>query len=275
MKYQLGASLNAIESPLSGQTAEALGRSGIATFEPCPADFAAGRDVLDKFSRMLAETGKTAPTFHLPWGTRLDISSIDEDVRRGAVAGLREYFPAARAVGAGILVEHPSYEPIPVAERPRRIAQARKSLRELSPVLRDAGLRMAIELLPRTCLGNTGAELLELVGDLDDAIGVCLDTNHLTGAPLALPGAVRALGGRILCLHVSDYGGEDELHSMPGDGVIDWRAFVEALDETGYAGDFNYETTITLPPEEQIAEIERNFDRVFRPLFREDGPRRA
>lgn len=270
MEYLLGASLTAIESPLSSRTIDLLGSSAIQTFEPFPADFGPGKGsgLLDSFAGMLARTGKSAPTFHLPWGVPLDISSVDEDVRRGAVAGLRDYFPMARALGSRILIEHPSYEPIADEERPMRIAQARKSLRELEPILADHGFRMGVELLPRTCLGHTGEELVDLVGDCGETIGVCLDVNHLTGFPEALPGTVRLLGKRLIALHLSDYQGGDECHAMPGDGVIDWRAFLAALREVGYDGDFNYETTITAPPAEQIAAIESNFNTLMKSMIR-------
>lgn len=264
--------MNAIENPLSSQTIEWLGCSSIRTFEPFPADFnfAEGRALFDQFVGMLARTGKSAPTFHLPWGVPLDLSSINERVRLGAIEGVRRLFPMARILGSKILIEHPSYEPIPQEERERRIEKLRKSLHELQPLLRAEGVRMAIELLPRTCLGNTGEELMRIVGDCDDTIGVCLDVNHLMGRIKSLPDEVRLLGKRLIALHISDYMGANECHSMPGAGAIDWEPFIEALNEIGYQGDFNYETTITMAPDEQIAEIERNFKNIFLPLIQKE-----
>jgi sugar phosphate isomerase/epimerase len=54
------------------------------------------------------------------------------------------------------------------------------SLAALARVAADDGVRVAVECLPRTCLGNAAAELRAIVDALDPAAaGVCLDVNHL------------------------------------------------------------------------------------------------
>ena len=113
-----------------------------------------------------------------------------------------------------------------------------------------------------TCLGNSLEELHDLLDGLDpDVAGICLDTNHGMDRPQDLPGIVRRLGTRLTTLHLSDYDGIDEKHELPGKGVLDWKAFLAALDEIDYQGPFNYECSVegdTL--EEKIRALEENFD---------------
>ena len=72
------------------------------------------------------------------------------------------------------------------------------------------------------------------------SLRVCFDTNHLLGGRCPLE-FVREIGDKIVSLHVSDYDGIDEKHWLPGEGIVDWAAIMDALDEVGYDGPFLYE----------------------------------
>ena len=134
----------------------------------------------------------------------------------------------------------------------------------LTEQVQSAGARLAVELLPRTCLGNTADELEELLDGISpEYAGICLDSNH-PADPAALPSIVKQLAQRIITLHISDYDGIDEKHWMPFDGVINWRAFAKALGDIQYSGAFLYET---LPAADTTAEkleiIQSNFEMVI------------
>ena len=58
---------------------------------------------------------------------------------------------------------HASYGGIPASEHPQRIGQFCKSIEELLPVARDLGFVINVEYLPRTDLGNSEDELLQIV----------------------------------------------------------------------------------------------------------------
>ena len=62
--------------------------------------------------------------------------------------------------------------------------------------------------------------------------------------PQDLARAVRQLGDRLITLHLSDYDGIDEKHELPGQGVLDWKSFMQALRDINYGGPFNYECKI-------------------------------
>ena len=65
------------------------------------------------------------------------------------------------------------------------------------------------------------------------------DTNHSLREDNAH--FIRALGNKIVTLHVSDYDFTDERHLLPLEGKNDWEGIFAALEEIGYAGRFLYE----------------------------------
>ena len=266
----LGISVKTIANPLTDEALDALERSGFETFETNPVNFQSpefDHGLVEKFIAMKRRTGKTSPTFHAPYGGGWDLSALDEEARRQAVAKLVGLFPLATELESGIIVEHPSGEPVRPDERGARIAQRRKSLAELEAPLREAGFQLALELLPRTCLGNTAAELLAILDGFGPVFGACLDVNHLMGRIRALPDETRLLGGRLLSLHISDYDGVDECHFMPGTLNIDWPPFIRALRDVGYDGVFNYEMRLKGSPAERVRATEENFATLFVPLL--------
>jgi sugar phosphate isomerase/epimerase len=103
---------------------------------------------------------------------------------------------------------------------------------------------VAVEDLPRTCLGRNSDEILELIG-AHDALRVCFDTNHLLGEnPVDF---ICKLKGKIITTHVSDYDFINERHWLPGEGDLDWNAIFGALREIGYDGAWLYELGFACP----------------------------
>jgi sugar phosphate isomerase/epimerase len=149
------------------------------------------------------------------------------------------------------LVIHGSYEisrPIPAAERQARIAASRKSLAALAGKAKTLNAQLALECLPRSCLGNTSQEI-QILADGIPSLGICLDTNHLLQEKNE--DFISAIGSRIVTLHISDYDRSDEKHWLPGQGVNDWNAIVKTLQDKGYRGPFLFESRGT--PEEKMA----------------------
>ncbi len=270
----LGISVKTISNSLTDEALDVLEHSGFETFETNPVNFQTpefDHGLVEKFIAMKQRTGKKSPTFHAPYGGDWDLSALDEEARRKAVSKLLELFPLAEELESEIIVEHPSGEPVRPEERSERIAQLRKSLTDLRKPLRETGFKLALELLPRTCLGNTAAKLLAILDGFGDEFGVCLDVNHLMGRIRELPDETRLLGGRLLSLHISDYDGVDECHFMPGTLNIDWPPFIEALGDIGYDGVFNYEMRLKGSPVERARATEDNFRTLFLPLLKQEG----
>ena len=279
MILPLGISVKSIANPLTHEVIGLLSKSLFRTFETTPEIFAgAEADALKTaFSRMVRSSGRASPTFHASYGSQHDLSAPDESTRIGAVASLQADFHEAKRFDAELVVVHASFEPIAPESRTAHLAQLRQSLHELEGGLKKSGLRLAVELLPRTCIGNTAEELLAILEGFDETFGVCLDVNHMMDRADDLPRTVRALGRRLLSLHISDYGGVDEDHALPGTGVVPWESLLAALAAIGYRGVFNYEVCLPgLSPAERIAAVERNYTTFIRPRVRfqhsdEDG----
>lgn len=198
-------------------------------------DRGAGYDPLAKRAR---ELGLEIWSVHLPFGKAWDISSLDGAVRRQAHGWNHEILARAAEWGVKKAIIHPSFEPIPDAERRERLLHCSDSLHQLAEAASEVGVQIAVECLPRTCLGNTSDEILRLL-EAHPALGVCCDVNHLLQeTPQAF---IARVGFRIVTLHISDYDGIDERHWLPGRGIIDWGAVIRQLAAAGYQGPFMFE----------------------------------
>jgi len=259
---RLGVSLNFVQhKSVTAEGVQAVARSSIETLE-VPGAFLADPAQRELIMRYLTvPTGPRVVSVHSPFSEAIDISRTDPGGAEQGIEAARAALKAGSELGARLLVIHPSAEPIVPEQRAARIERSRASLAALAAPARAARCRIAVELLPRTCLGNTAEELALLLDGLDERVfGVCLDTNHLMERHASLPQVLGALGRRLFTLHLSDYDGVDEKHWMPGKGVIDWPAFMGALREIGYGGPFNYEADPQVPElDARIAAFGRNF----------------
>lgn len=267
---ELGVSFHTIASDrvLTEESVEAVRQSRIATLEIAAFLFQQDPQSAKKsMMKALLQSSAIRPmSIHSLFGGIHDFSLLDEAAYAKAMAHLHSGLDLAIELNAPILIVHASGEPIAPEDRERRIEQCRRGLADLGGRCRNVGKRVAVELLPRTCLGNTVEELLRILDGLDERIfGICLDTNHLMDRYRTLPDDVRRLGHRLIALHLSDYDGVDEKHQPPGKGVVEWKAFMGALREIGYAGPFNYEC---LPdgdtPAARVRCLEENFDWLSR-----------
>jgi sugar phosphate isomerase/epimerase len=259
---RLGVSLHAVSPEPSDAVLEAIDGSAIATLEVMDRLVHQGPpDVRTRLAAFVEHSRVRVATIHALFGQPYDLSSPDAAIRQEGLAAAHAAVDTALELRAPMVVVHASAEPILPEERSERLQRAQAALYEVGTRCASVGVRMAIELLPRTCLGNSVEELLALLEGLpDEVFGVCLDTNHLMDRAHDLVRVPRALGTRLLTLHMSDYDGVDELHQMPGQGVLDWQAFMHALERSGYAGPYNYECHIDgETPQERIETLERNW----------------
>ena len=199
---------------------------------------------IDECKELVEEAGMEIWSVHIPFNWDYDISSPDLVKQEACRKNILFVLDIAKGLGNyQKAVLHPSFEPIKKEERTARILSLKKILRSLGPAVIDKyNVRLAIEDLPRTCLGNSSAEMLDLISE-NEFVDVCLDVNHLLtekSETFALK-----LGGRIKTLHISDYDGVDEKHWLPGKGIINWTLLVDALLKNNYKGPFMFEVTKT------------------------------
>lgn len=214
-----------------------------------------------------AEAGIELWSYHLPFAMDVNIAWPDETLRRRALDALCALIDRALATGFTRFVIHPSAEPVPAQERAGWMAASRRSLAELAQYLDERGAVLCVEDLPRSCLGHTDDEMLELIS-ADPRLKVCFDVNHLCrefgGTHREF---IQKLGSRIITTHMSDYDFVDEKHFFPGFGMIDWKTLIEDLEAAGYCGPFLYEGGFApshWQPEVPFGKVEEAHDRHMR-----------
>lgn len=184
---------------------------------------------------------------HLPFAgpAELDISSPEESIRQKTVQWhARIIKEAATMMGIRLFVVHPSTEPIIDEERKLHMEQAKTSLKYLAQEAAKYEAVIAVEDLPRTCLGKCAGEMLELLS-ADSRLRVCFDTNHLLDEKHQY--FISKLADQIVTTHISDYDFVNERHWLPGEGKIDWQELYNSLKNFNYAGPWLYEINFECP----------------------------
>ncbi len=86
-------------------------------------------------------------------------------------------------------------------------------------------------------------ELLALIDRYQtDTVGICWDTGH---AKVQYGdhdiNALKLVGEKVICTHVHDNYYNQDLHTFPFLGNINWKIFMKTLKEVGYRGDLSFE----------------------------------
>ena len=201
------------------------------------------KDILDEASKAydaLKAGGLTPSSLHLPFSHYWDVSQNDDAIRNEVIGKHTEIIRWMGEHGVTYAILHPSAEPITDEDRPSRMAHAVDSIAKLGKVAAECGVIIAVEDLPRTCLGNCADEVLTLIGD-QDSVRVCFDVNHLLKE--SHKDFVAKVGKYIVTTHLSDYDFVDERHWLPGEGDINWKELRELLEGVGYDNRWLFEIT--------------------------------
>jgi sugar phosphate isomerase/epimerase len=111
---------------------------------------------------------------------------------------------------------------------PRSIEYAQIALEHLGAFAAPLGVRILVENILNE--PTRPERLLHILGTGHlNSIGICLDLGH-AHMTTGIAGAISTLGNHILSVHVHDNHGQKDEHLWPGDGTIDWKATVEALN---------------------------------------------
>lgn len=115
--------------------------------------------------------------------------------------------------------------------------------KELLPVAKQYGVIICLENMPwKDFPIATPEQSFKLINIMNDEnFKFCLDTGHAEVCGISPADAVRFAGKDLKALHVHDNDGKGDHHYVPGLGVIDWKAFIEALKEIEYDGVFSFE----------------------------------
>ena len=116
-------------------------------------------------------------------------------------------------------------------------------------------------------------ELIGLIDRFDNPyVTCCWDSGHarLAFTREGMADAMRALGSRVTCTHIHDNYYNKDLHVIPFQGDIDWRAQIASFKEIGYKGNLTYELVYGRWPECMVAEflkVAANTGKVLIELF--------
>ena len=242
--YRIGLSTCGAK-PLDKQIFCGYKNAGISAMEISLPEGAHRTVCLPEVKRLSDEYGVELWSYHLPFSpfSEIDISSLESVKRTSSVRFLQELIVGASEIGINKFVVHPSAEPI-TERRRERLESAKESLCALAQTAYENNSVIAVENLPRTCLGRNSEEILELVGS-DERLRVCFDTNHLLGEDPA--DFIKKTGEKIITVHVSDYDFLNERHWLPGEGSLKWDEIVKALEKAGYGGVWMYEVSLETP----------------------------
>ncbi len=253
-------------------------RAGIEALELSPSREEEAVFDYEEVCRLAEKYGVRLWSFHLPFVPFERDDIANPAIAERTVEQFKYYIKKASDIGIKVFVIHPSMDPVEDDVRAVWMEQAKKSLRELAEFALPLECTIAVENLPRKCLGNTYAEVLELVG-AHEALKVCFDTNHLLKEKLT--DFIGAVGDKILTTHISDYDYINERHWLPGEGKVDWQEVVDAFASAGYDGywlyevDFDAPWSIDRPRDLNCADYRRNFTEIMenKPLTRIGTPK--
>lgn len=192
----------------------------------------------DGLSSHAKEAGITLWSYHLPFSFDVNIASLEKCHRENTHALFCSLMDRAFSIGIRRFVIHPSSEPIAEEDRTLSMAYAKESLKTLCEYASARGGVICVENLPRTCLGRSADEIVELLS-ADSRLRFCFDVNHLClSAGCTHHEFLEKLSGKLETVHMSDYDFVDEKHFFPGNGLINWNALISEMEEKGYSGPF-------------------------------------
>jgi sugar phosphate isomerase/epimerase len=193
----------------------------------------------------LKELGLTTPQFVAHFLGE-GFSSAETLARRDTEALRRTADIAASFDGCtAVTVPQPPFSlsapPSPGSYRENRLRLMEK-LHGCLRITEDAGLTLALEVLPYSMVGGSEG-FLSLYSALSRpaALGFNLDTGHAWACKEPLSMLPLKLGNVLTGTHLSDNHAGESLSLKPGDGSIDWPAFLRSLEISGYTGSLDLE----------------------------------
>ena len=231
---------------------------------------------IERLAGWLAEGGLRLHSVHAPivdtfrngqWGRALSTAAAAEDARGKAVREAVAALGIARRIPFEYLVLHLGVPDVYAADgSDNSKTSSRRSLEELSGAGAEAGVRLALEVIP-----NRLSEAQSLVSLIEDDLdlpgpgpGICLDLGHafLMGD---LADAIEIVSGELVTTHIHDNRGKADDHLVPFEGRIDWPTALMSMQKVGYEGLYLFEVADTGSPREVLAktvDVRRRFEEI-------------
>lgn len=146
---------------------------------------------------------------------------------------------AASVLGAGYLVIHPIFRDCNGNEIKSRAGFIEINANAIKKWLPLAEKRNVV-LVSENLLWGASRDpriIAELVKKVDSPwFGWCFDVGHAYCSGYQ-PSILKKCAVTPVSIHIQDNHGAGDEHLIPGDGTIDWEAFLSALKDVGYLGD--------------------------------------
>ncbi len=176
-------------------------------------------------------------SIHIPFSRDYDLTDPDETHFADIEQRYKTLIDVGARWGAKTITTHASTEPFDQSQREARMERGKYLYRMLGAYAKERGMRITVEVLPRTCMGNCSWECMEYTDGEFSFIN--FDVNHLLKE--SHRDFITNAGSRIITTHLSDYDFIDERHWVPGDGKIDWQEFYTLMEAAGYKGPYLFE----------------------------------
>ncbi len=193
--------------------------------------------------------------------TRGDDAAFQESMK-----GLDEAAKFAAAVGCPrMTLVVPPGSPVPKSEQHKML---KDRLTQVSEVLAKSGVRLGLEFLGSLPLRAKAPyvfiyrmdEMLEFAKECGPNIGLLLDSWHWYHAGATVADILAAGKSRVVTVHVSDAAQtppeqvQENQRLMPGEGVIDFVGFFQALRKIGYEDGVSTEVLGRVPKDMPVEE---------------------
>lgn len=194
--------------------------------------FNAPSELSDCFTKHIAKTAEASGTKILsvhPFTSGLEPLLFFSDYRRRTLDAFelyKRYFHAANVLGAKIFVLHGDRKH---SQKPYH--HYFDMFGELAYIGRTMGIEVAQENVPR-CISYCPEFFQEMTEYLPDARFV-LDTKQCIRAGYSIPQMIKAMGNRIIHVHISDHDAEHDCLPV-GKGTMDIKAFLLELQKYGF-----------------------------------------
>lgn len=211
--------------------------------------------VIEEVRAALGNWPKVQISFHAPFDT-VDLSSSNPEQWQEAFDAMTQALKVARQLNAKTFVIHPRNQANGPNWSASNLPAFQNSVSRLMHLASRHRIVIAIE--------NTGVftsnesnmiDILELLPP--HGVGACFDTGHaqLSGNLLEYS---RLITPRASVLHIHDNDGKSDQHLLPGEGTIDWDAFVEIVLKRDFHAQRVIEVRPVGTPTETIEKIKES-----------------
>lgn len=246
---------------LPRMAARGFKRIEIASFGTYCFHFNFGSPTPRELRKMLDDLGLTPvglnffTDFHNAWVPE-EIDIFEEEWTR-KIAQLGEVGIPMMTMSFGIRNDRPDQE--------YQLANAVKAYDRVGEIAARHGVKMLLEIPHLYGIMNRPEQVLWVFDHLSSSnVGALVDCSHWGIIGYDVDKFFASLGSRLWHIHLRDSAGPDtgdrkqKLEMTPGDGIVDFKRFGEALDKAHYKGDVSLEFEYR---DMTLDAIEREYDR--------------